>query len=202
LAGPSDSGSPFQGPRGLSGDRATAPSPREPITLSIEPLEDEPARATTPARSNAPRNLGGRPRTVTSSVGAPGPATISPKDSRESSATARPAPWRFPGLLGRILGQPAADSPRGARGNSASDGQRKGDASREPATDAAVQRRIEREIRDTLGDRVRSVEVRVSGRNVLVVAKATRFWQKRTVRRALETLPALSGMRARIELND
>jgi hypothetical protein len=65
-----------------------------------------------------------------------------------------------------------------------------------------VRRKIERQIRDSLGDRVRSLEVRVSGRNVLIVAKSTRFWQKRSVRRALETLPALNGYQARIELDN
>jgi hypothetical protein len=198
LVGPAGTGSPFQGPRGPRGDRAKAPSPRESIHLSIEPLEDEPARAATPARPGAP----GRGRTVTSSVGSPTPATPAPRDARESSSSSRPAPWRFPGLLGRILGQPPADPPRAPRGNSTSKTQRKDDSAGEPATDAAVKRRIEREIRDTLGDRVRSVEVRVSGRNVLVVARPTWFWQRRSVRRTLETLPALSGLRARIELDD
>jgi hypothetical protein len=80
--------------------------------------------------------------------------------------------------------------------------QRSADRAPEPATDSTVKRRIEREIRDVLGDRVRSAEVRVSGRNVLIVAKASRFWQKRAVRRTLETLPALAGVRARIELDD
>jgi hypothetical protein len=68
--------------------------------------------------------------------------------------------------------------------------------------DAAVKRGIEKQIRETLGDRVRAVEVRVSGRNVLIVAAATRFWQRRAVRRSLETLPILEGYRARIELDD
>jgi hypothetical protein len=72
----------------------------------------------------------------------------------------------------------------------------------EPQSDAAIKRKIEKQIRDTLGDRVRSVEVRVSGKNVLVVAQATRFWQKRLVRRSLETLPGLAGYRARIQLED
>jgi hypothetical protein len=72
----------------------------------------------------------------------------------------------------------------------------------EPKSDGEVKRKIERQIRENLGDRVRSVEVRVNGKNVLVVARASRFWQKRAVRRALETLPALSGYRAHVELDD
>jgi hypothetical protein len=63
-----------------------------------------------------------------------------------------------------------------------------------------VKRRIEHQIRETLGDRVRSVEVRVTGRNVLIVAQPSRFWLRRTVRRSLESLPALQGYRTRIEL--
>jgi hypothetical protein len=64
-----------------------------------------------------------------------------------------------------------------------------------------VKRRIEQQIRTALGDKVQAVEVRVSGRNVLIVARATRFWQKRGVRSALESLPALGGFRARVDLD-
>ena len=84
----------------------------------------------------------------------------------------------------------------------ASRGAAKAKTKSEPDTDAIVKRRIEQQIRSTLGDKVQSVEVRVTGRNVLIVAHATRFWQKRGVRRSLESLPALSGFRARIDLDD
>ncbi len=72
----------------------------------------------------------------------------------------------------------------------------------DPASDAAVRRRIEAQIRDSLGDRLRSVEIRVTGRNVLIVVKPNRFWQKRGIRRTLESLPALDGYRARIDVAD
>jgi hypothetical protein len=101
-----------------------------------------------------------------------------------------------------LLGQPAAEPDRPESRSNASERKPDRDPRPGPETDAAVKRKIEKEIRDSLGDRVRSVEVRVSGRNVLVVAKATRFWQKRPVRRSLETLPILTGYRARIELED
>jgi hypothetical protein len=65
-----------------------------------------------------------------------------------------------------------------------------------------LKRRIEQQIRANLGDKVQGVAVRVSGRNVLIVAKPTRFWQKRGVYRALESLPALAGLRARIDLEN
>jgi len=108
----------------------------------------------------------------------------------------------MPGLLSRFFQPPSADPRRDESKSAASKGRSKDDSRPEPRTDASVKRQIERQIRDTLGDRVRSVEVRVSGRNVLIVARAARFWQKRTVRHSLETLPALAGYRARIELDD
>jgi hypothetical protein len=106
-------------------------------------------------------------------------------------------------MLGRFFPPPRAQSRNRAQTKSAGEKTRqKAEDQPEPVTDSSVKKKIEKQIRDTLGDRVRSVEVRVSGRNVLVVARATRFWQKRTVRRVLETLPALDGYRARIDLDD
>jgi hypothetical protein len=37
---------------------------------------------------------------------------------------------------------------------------------------------------------------------VTIRARATRFWQRRAVRRSLETLPGLAGYRPTIELLD
>jgi hypothetical protein len=108
----------------------------------------------------------------------------------------------MPGLLGRFFQPPEAISGHDESRRSPTSARNRDDSRNEPTSDAAVRRKIERQIRDTLGERVRSIEVRVSGRNVLIVAKASRFWQKRAVRRALETLPALSGYRARIELDE
>jgi hypothetical protein len=74
--------------------------------------------------------------------------------------------------------------------------------STDPAAEAALKRRIERQIHESLGDRARDVEVRILGRDVTIRARATRFWQRRTVRRSLESLPGLSGYRATIDLLD
>jgi hypothetical protein len=68
--------------------------------------------------------------------------------------------------------------------------------------DLAARRRIERQIRATLSDKLRSVEVSVTGRNVTIFAQPSRFWLRRSVRRSLETLPALQGYRARIEVSE
>jgi hypothetical protein len=106
-------------------------------------------------------------------------------------------------MLGRIFPPPPAQArSRTESKSSAERARQKSEAQPEEGSDASVKRKIEKQIRETLGDRVRSLEVRVSGRNVLIVAQPTRFWQKRAVRRALETLPALEGYRARINVDD
>ena len=74
--------------------------------------------------------------------------------------------------------------------------------STDPAAEAALKRRIERQIRELLGDRVGDVEVRIVGRDITIRARAVRFWQRRAVRRTLETLPGLAGYRARVEMGD
>jgi hypothetical protein len=74
--------------------------------------------------------------------------------------------------------------------------------STDPAAEAALKRRIERQVHEALGDRVRDVEVRVIGRDVTIRARSTRFWQRRGVRRALESLPGLAGYKPSIELLD
>ncbi len=72
----------------------------------------------------------------------------------------------------------------------------------DPAADAALKRRIERQIRESVGSRLRFYEVRVTDRNVTIRAKALRFWQRRSVRHSLESLPGLSGNHARVEMVD
>jgi hypothetical protein len=61
---------------------------------------------------------------------------------------------------------------------------------------------VEKQIQQSLGDRVRSVEIRVVGRNVVIRAQAARFWQRRSIRRSLETLSLPSGYRSRVEILD
>jgi hypothetical protein len=72
----------------------------------------------------------------------------------------------------------------------------------DPAVDTLLRRRIEAQIQSSLAGRVRDVSVRVSGKKVWVQARAVYFWQKRGVRRALETLPALAGLQSKVELLD
>ena len=65
-----------------------------------------------------------------------------------------------------------------------------------------VKRRIEKQAREAVGDRVRSIEVRVVGKNATVQARGVKLFQKKSVRKALENLPALTGLRTVIEVAD
>jgi hypothetical protein len=183
--------SPFRPPGGLATPRTPDASIRAPIPLTIEPLDDEPSASERPKRPAAGRVSPETP---------PGSARAGNRDDR--SAPAKPGPWRMPGLLGRILGPPPPAPAREPARNAEAKGRAKDELPTEQLTDSELKRRIEGQIRESLGDRVRSVEVRVHGKNVLIAAQATRFWQKRAVRRSLETLPALAGYRARIDLDD
>ena len=107
------------------------------------------------------------------------------------------APRRPPNFLGRFFPTPFN------AGRGGDDGSRiVVEPSTDPAAEAALKRRLERQIRETLTDRVSHVEVRVVGRDVNIRARAVRFWQRRAVRRALETLPGLAGYHPTVEILD
>jgi hypothetical protein len=201
-AAPSGASSPFGGAAGRTVQSHPEPSARPSIPLSIEPLEDDKPTDRSRSRPVPPAGSAAGARTGSPRAGARSSAADTRTDTKTPAGDQRSRPRRAPGILGRLLGQPAAEPDRPESRSNASERKPDRDPRPGPETDAAVKRKIEKEIRDSLGDRVRSVEVRVSGRNVLVVAKATRFWQKRPVRRSLETLPILTGYRARIELED
>ena len=76
------------------------------------------------------------------------------------------------------------------------------DPKAEAAAEVALKRRIEKQARDSVGDRARSIEVHVDRKTASVRAVGVKFYQKRTVRKALESLPALTGMRSTIEVSD
>jgi hypothetical protein len=65
-----------------------------------------------------------------------------------------------------------------------------------------IKRRIEKQVQQTIGDRARSVEIRVSGRSVVIRAQAARFWQRRSLRRSLEIMPLPAGYRSKVEMLD
>jgi hypothetical protein len=173
------------------------PTYRSKIPLTLEPIDDDPA---VDQRAPLPPTARGRP--LDWPPGVPFANERPPGTSLSDAAAPRSAPPRGLGLFGRFLGPASLNPPRPESRNPQSKTRVNADPQPDPTTDAANKRKIESEIRDSLGDRLRSVEVRVSGRNVLIVAKPSRFWQKRTVRRSLETLPGLTGFRARVDVLD
>ncbi len=188
---PSALGSPFR----LDGGTPTEPKPGAslpaPIPLTLEPLDEHPAPDQKKPALSSPPVSPVRPR-----------ASNRASESENIPVITRPSPRRMPGFLGRVLGQPPASSAGEPPGASDTPGRAASKSTTPPDPDAVLKRRIEQQIRANLGDKVQGVAVRVSGRNVLIVAKPTRFWQKRGVYRALESLPALAGLRARIDLEN
>jgi len=192
-----EAGSPFRTQGGRQVQSQPAPLPGSgPPPITLEPIEDQPDVG--PRNSASSRALSNR---------LPDRASASTRPA--DSSRANPPLWRPPGILGRLFGIPTEPAPRNAprsdenvQGRPEPSSGTRDEARSDPASDAAVKRHIERQIRDSLGDRLRSVEVRVTGRNVLIVARPNRFWQKRGIRRTLETLPVLERYRARIDVAD
>ncbi len=173
------------------GGRAPAPRVQLPLTLEAIP-DDAPSE---PGSEDLPAGRSGTPRSPRSNS----PRSISEDPSpAPASSASRPAQSRgSTTVFGRFLGPMASTG--GAAGPSSSITV---EPRSDPAADAAVKRRIEKQVQQALGDRVRSVEVRVNGRTVVFRAQAARFWQRRGVRRSLETLPLPSGYRGRVEMVD
>jgi hypothetical protein len=169
-----------------SGD--TSLKGRAPIPLTLESIPEEP-----------PAELG--------SDRLPADHIAFPRSPRPSSARPMSEPTTAPGssqpatprgsstMFGRLLGPLGSGvEPAGPRSSITVEPRSN------PAADAAIKQRIEKQVQQAVGDRVRSVEIRVSGRSVQIRAQAASFWQRRGVRRSLETMPLPSGYRARVEM--
>ncbi len=117
-----------------------------------------------------------------------------PGDDRPSPSP----PARRPGLFGGRL-NPFAP-PRNSMTNA--DSPIRAEPRTDPAADAAIRRRVEKQAHDAVGDRARSLDVRVVGRSITIQARGVRPLQRRGVRRSLETLPGLSGYRSTVEVLD
>ncbi len=166
---------PLAGPEPAGRLEPIAPTVTMPLTLEPIPENDE---TDDPPRAKAP--VSARPRTAA--------AASTPVGSEA-------APRAFPGsVLGRLLGfDDGRDDVKSAVSI---------ESKSDPAVDAAVKRRIEKAVKESLGDRASEVEVRVQGRNVLIRARASRFWHRRGVRRSLDSLQLPSGYHGRSELID
>lgn len=139
-------------------------------SLSLEPV---PADSLDPLKP-APRPRGG----LDAGDDEPKARPVSPPPRRRLLGLfARPTPGRPPG------DEPIRVEPRD-----------------DPAADAALKRRIETQVRRAVGDKTRAIDVRVVDRKIYIRAQVARFWQKRAVRRTLETLPALSGYKTVVDV--
>jgi hypothetical protein len=201
-----------------TGAPATTPAAARPPIPTLEPIESDTAappldgpaemRSAQPAPLPMPRFSDEVPSRSGST-----PLVLEPDDdprdvngspSRRAAPAERdrdpadrmPAPRRS--RLFGWLGAPPARARSSSRSNDTILVEPRSD----PASDAALKRRVERQVRDAVGDRIRSVEVRVVDRNVTIRARVSRFWYRRSVRHTLETLPGLSGYRTRIEVVD
>ncbi len=104
-------------------------------------------------------------------------------------------PSRRPGLFGNRWVNPFATRP------AADDSDIRAEPRSDPAADAALKRRIEKQAATAVGDKVRGVDVRVVGRSITIQAHGSRLFQRRAVKKALEGLPGLSGYRAVVEVD-
>lgn len=162
---------------------------RSLMPLTLESIPDEPPAELGSERLPADRSAAPRP---------PRASSARPLSEPSAPAVSRPAPPRSSStMFGRLLGPTGSrDEPAGSRSSITVEPRS------DPSAEAAAKRRIEKQVQQAVGDRVRSVEVRVSGRSVVIRAQAARFWQRRSVRRSLETMPLPSGYRARVEMID
>lgn len=172
---------------------AEAPAPlpelRRPLAPAPEPLPDLIAPPLTgPAEME-------RADPVTAPV--PTPTAPASRPRPVASIPARPTPPARRGRLWSRLTPP----PTTMR-------DRKPDATitvvprTDPAADAALKRRLEAQVRGTIGAPLRALDVRVNGREVAIRARVDRFWRRRAARRSIEALPSLAGYRARVEVTD
>jgi hypothetical protein len=125
---------------------------------------------------------------------APSPSPLPRRDFRADPYTQG---RRTPGLFGRWF----APMPAGSRVVQPVDESGVGEATSDPAADTAIKQRIERRIRTVYGDQLRALDVRVAGRDVTINAKVLRFWQRRSMRRSLESLPLLAGYKSTIHVD-
>ncbi len=129
-----------------------------------------------------------------------------PRDSASAASAAAPPRRRLFGLLPA----PAVVSPLTASSRDTnrtnlsgpSSSRPDGEQASEVIAEARLQQRIDKQVHDLVGDRARVIEVRVQGKTAVVRASGVKFYQKRAVRKSIESVPALTGMRTTIDVLD
>ncbi len=129
----------------------------------------------------------------------PAPAPLPSNRSNPGNASTldegldRPGEPLHTGTSGPVRGTPRT------RGNSDSI---RVEPRNDPAADAAVKRRVERQVREAVGNRAKDVEVRVVGRAVSIQVRGVRLFQKRNVRKSIESIPGLTAYKTTIDVLD
>ena len=163
------------------------PGPDDDIDLPGSPSDPGARRATSTPHRLEPAPAGGRGASA---------STITPPARRGRFFGL----WPAPGVV-----TPAASAARPATVTSASgrDVRPQGEGTDSlDSAQATLKTRIEKQARQAVGDRVRSIEVHVDQKTATIQARGVKFIQKRSVRKSLEALPALSGLRSTIEILD
>ncbi len=199
---------PVEGPKAATGSGPGELSLDAPIEM--KPLSDAiPINpGTSPSRSARPIVLESSPIEEPAPLG--GATTRTNPPTRKPTTPPQPvqAPARRPRLFGFLAGPaaPPARSPSTAPPASRTTTPGRAVAADtlrdDPAVESALKRRIERQAREVVGNRARSVEVKVEGKEAVVQVAGVKLFQKRAVRKQLEGIPALSGLRSTIEVVD
>jgi hypothetical protein len=168
-----------------------APVGPPPLVGPAESLGSTPISMPRPAVPSGPRTLGLEP-IAPGSLAEPRRGTL-PGRIGEDDPDISPAPRRP-----RLFGRRTNPAPFRGRGDDSITIEPRSN----PADDAAVKRRLEQQVRNVAGNRLRSVDVRVVDRDVVIRAKVTRFWYRRGVKRAIESMPALNGHKATVLIED
>lgn len=168
-------------------DDAADPMPGRPAIIPEPIIEEQlPTGPTRSGRSSRERAADRPP------VQASAP-TVTPVPRRGRFFGLFPAPLAVPPST--LVGRSAANSKASARAADEVD-------PKASAAQAALKSRIEKQARSYLGDRARSIEVQVDQRDAIVRARGVSLFQKRAVRRTIESLPALCGLRTTIEVEN
>jgi hypothetical protein len=187
---------------------SAAPKPASesaPGELSLDaPIEMKPLPEALPGNPAANSSRSNLPLVLDSStMDDPSPTTRSTPPGRKPTTPAQPAPMpaRRPRLFGFLAGpSPAPSSSATTAAKPSTPGRAiVGD---DPAVESALKRRIERQAREVVGNRARSVEVKLDGKDAVVQVSGVKMFQKRAIRKQLEGIPALAGLRSTIEVAD
>jgi hypothetical protein len=161
--------------------------PRKPASVILDPIpeKDEPEKQAPATGAALPT-----PRTRTSAARPTAP-----------DRAASPSPRATQRLLDRLLA-PLNAGAGTRRPVDPGEKQITVEHRSDPAGEAAIKRRLEKQVTEKGGDRLRWSEVMVKGRTIHIRARATRFWLRRSLRRSLENLALPAGYQAEVEIVD